>query len=226
MKPRCREAGLWISTKVDGEEIPPAAESFLERHLASCARCRRVLEEEGHRAGLLTRILRGDVSEERELSGALAEAVACAWGPGGFTGFERGRARPFGSRFASRAVLAAAAAFAAAVGLWWWNPLGFRGIPGPGTGTGERVAGHAARSGEPAEGPVRPFLWVSLEDDWLEGPAQERGAPPRMREVHRVRDVILDLFDDRAGGAGPCDVILDTERVGARDVQFTGWTYH
>ncbi|MGQ9592239.1 MAG: hypothetical protein ACUVYA_18310, partial [Planctomycetota bacterium] len=110
--------------------------------------------------------------------------------------------------------------------LWRLEPWGFRAVPGAGTGAEERVAGPAAPSGAPAAGAARPFLWVSLEDDWLEGPAEPRGASPWMREVHRVRDVILDLLDEREGGRGPCDVILDTERVGARDVQFAGWTYH
>jgi hypothetical protein len=55
----CARAEEWISSQVDGEELPSAARSALDEHLAACPSCRRLLAAEGERSALLAGALRG-----------------------------------------------------------------------------------------------------------------------------------------------------------------------
>jgi hypothetical protein len=125
---RCRKAELWISTRVDGEEVPELEAKALERHLASCQACSRLLVEEEARARILGASLGG--GDARPL---VREILAIASRPP--------RAAPRRGVPPARALTLAAAAAVLLMGLGGAKFLAWRF----GSGSGEVVPAEGLR---------------------------------------------------------------------------------
>lgn len=221
MNTTCKAAELWISIRLDGESLPDAEGKRLDEHLATCVRCRDLLAAEARRSSLLRGALALGAPEGAGLRRTiLEELVRDPTGARRTGGAEVIRAW-------RRPILGLAVAAAAACGVLavaWWDrapPPGGSGAPLL-TEDAVRNPSSPATSSAPGRDDVFRIL---VEDRWVDPthPADGRG---RFREFQRVRDILLAPRSKSDPGPDGHDVILDTERVDSRYVQFTDWTYH
>ncbi len=71
----CSEAQLWISMRIDAEELPPDAVPRLDAHCVSCEPCRRWFEEEKERSAQLRVVLCSSPEEDSALERTICDAA-------------------------------------------------------------------------------------------------------------------------------------------------------
>ena len=125
----CSEAQLWMSLKVDGEEVPPEARARLEEHLAGCGPCETWLREETERSLRLGEYLQSEPPDRQDFEEALLAAVQQAGWDSESLRFRRrgvGRVLRHSPWRNSLILIAAAALFLAVAGLgaagWLFPP--------------------------------------------------------------------------------------------------------
>jgi len=201
---KCDEAERWISTRIDGEDVPPGKAVELEGHLAACAACREALAVETRRAGILDRALSADAAGDPALAAAVTAAARTGYGgsPG------RGGA-VVRMRFLR---MAAAAAVLIGVALFLLRPDG--GVP-------------SGKTGPSGGGPV-PISAASYRPSVLE----EESVDPRL-ELNRagrpVERVIVNqhyIYWFPALRPQDLQITLDVEKSATRDIRPVDLKYY
>ncbi len=228
----CSEVQLWMSIKIDGEEVPGETGVRLEEHLTGCQPCERWLQEETERASHLRTYLQGDPAARQDFEEVLLDAAREAGWDGRRLRFRRrGIGRFFGSGHApwnnSLILVAAAALLLAVAGLgrtgWLFPP--------------EEEVTSTATEGTLSPS-ILPFFTEGIDDQVVSRVVPDsEGRPVEVRfSRSRYRYQVLpvgDQGDDAADlddvGVQKSDVDLDLdlelERVESRPVRLISWPY-
>lgn len=239
----CSEAQLWMSLKVDGEEVPPEARAQLEEHLAACGPCETWLREETERSSRLREYLQSEPLDQQDFEEELLAAVQQAgWDSESLRFRRRGVGRILGhSPWRNSLILIAAAAlFLAVAGLggagWLVPPQEDVATPGthldiaPVPILAPFTRGNGASVVPDSEGrPVEVRFARSLYR-YRVLPAGDRAgnrAAPDAVEVGGRRDGRPNATH-AAGAQGIVDrggLELELERVESRAVRLASWPY-
>lgn len=240
----CSEAQLWMSLKVDGEEVPPEARTRLEEHLAACGPCESWLREETERSLRLREYLQSEPPDRQDFEEALLAAVQQAgWDCESLRFRRRGVGRVLGhSPWRNSLILIAAAAlFLAVAGLggagWLFppeeevatSPTQLDMAPGPPI-LAPFTRGAGASVVPDSEGrPVEVRFARSLYR-YRVLPASDRGGNRAALDSARAARGRGDgATANRAAGAKGIvyrgGLELELERVESRAVRLAGWPY-
>lgn len=219
----CSDAQLWMSTKIDGEEIPGETRDRLKEHLAACSCCERWFEEESMRSSQLRTYLRDDSSTRQDFEEALLEAAKDAGWDGRTL---RGRRRGFGRFFrpgsaswrSSLVLLAAAGLLFAVAGLSYMDWL-----------FSDKDLASTATEGT-LSAPVFQLLIDGMKDHALQD-ADGRPIVQFERSHYRYSVLPADEEESENGAAGDgidvqkSEMVLELERIEPIPVRPVNWPY-
>ena len=221
----CAEAQLWLSLKIDGEELPGDVGSRLEAHLACCRPCELWLHEETERWSRLRAYLEAGLDGQRELEEAIFRQAKRAGWDGKTLSFPRHGFRSRITSWRNSLVVIAAAALALTIagmgGLDWLSPPRDRVATQSVEGTISPASlGHliAPRDGE---SDVDPGDAGRMTGDFQVVPDAD-GRPVGVqfnRSMYRFRIHPQESDSPRNG------LYLDLERIEPTAVRLTSWPY-